>query len=332
MPKDRTRLWQAVVATVAVVAGFTALATTVAMSVPPVEYLIRLGVQGGELRIEPWFSFTLAAGTTLFVLVAVIVFMMSRSGASEKLRTELSTTRSQLTKAQSELKAVIEARTRRTKQAFEIVKHLHPPRNDGRKVLREVIIVAEIAADGTANVNRIEKVQAQQQTLHYFEHKIFSDNQAPGISYAEDIAFWVKDISEDKSKQAAWLPIEDNDHSKSLAVFPLPPIQPNEKAPREIETNYCWPQMLKRLVVKGEEPWSWTMISGQPIDFVRIQLFVSADLDPIDCRLIGQSVAGADAYPKNIVGQARRPGWVGWSYESRNCPGGHEVILQLERR
>ena len=273
------------------------------------EYVVRLEVRGTYLAIAPWFSFSLAASALLILLLVLMLVHVSRSAQAEldRARSALESARATADSLCAELERVASSRARRTKQTFEIVRHLHPPKTDGRKAFEEVLISVQIDADGSATVNRRDKVIAVDKTLHYFEHEIYAEEDAPGMRYAEDIRFSVRRLASDPKKKVAWLPIDDGPHSKSIAVFPLPPVLPTEESAREIETTYHWSQMMKQLLLRDEEAWHWTMRSGRLIPFVRIEMLISPGLGLTGCTLIGQPAEGADGHPQKIESPTLKP-------------------------
>jgi hypothetical protein len=267
----------------------------------------------GSIGISPWLS-SIVAG--LVVGLPALLVALFKAGADTQRRL-----------AESEKRHVqgTRALARTIEHSLIIVRNLYPPDEDPRAHFLEALYTITVDYDGTATVRRNELLHAVGKPLHYFEHTLSAEPEAPGVEHLDELGFSAK-VTQGEG-DVRWLTTDDKSHTKTVAIFPLPEVHPDESEPRRIETEYRWPKMLLRLLEKGNEDWSWRLRSSGNIELFEFRFFCHPKLGKISCRLVGKRPQTHSLTP--IKADA---GWDGWLYRVENCPAdGFQHLLRLEK-
>lgn len=193
--------------------------------------------------------------------------------------------------------------------SLKIANKLYPAGGDPPRLLDEGYYTISVDKDGTGWVKRFYKVRAHDKPLHYWPIGIWAEPEADSVEYLDEMEFRVDE--RDERYDIGHLLTEDKPHFKQVTLFHLPHIEPTEQDPRIVEVTYRWPRMLRRVLDKGFEDWTWTVRSARNVPLVEFTLFYHPDIGKITFNLIGRSPTQPPPSPVPITSES---GWPGWRY------------------
>jgi len=166
--------------------------------------------------------------------------------------------------------------------------------------------------------------------LHIEQITIGAETAANPCEFLDDIDFKVRD--ENPLNQVVYVPCKNTPFEKSVILFFLPHISPQEPTARRITVSYKWPKMMRQLETKGFEIGDWILKSRDPIPSAEMRLFFAPALKP----KINVTIQGARIQKESLTpAMCDVPGcgnWCGWSYALENAPPGlYQIKIEMLR-
>ncbi|HEY2293213.1 MAG TPA: hypothetical protein VGM86_21140 [Thermoanaerobaculia bacterium] len=171
-----------------------------------------------------------------------------------------------------------------------------------------------VESDGETRVTAQYLIRAYERPLHFWRMMVGAEPDAPGVDFLDSLGFKVQDAGGDR---VAYLLRRNDSHRKEVSIFFLPQISPQEPA-RSIAISYTWPGMIKRLLTRGDEEFSFTLESRTQVSEVEYSFLFHPKLHSayaLDCRRESAEIQG-----ERLDVKTGESGWKGWSYGVKNAP------------
>lgn len=196
--------------------------------------------------------------------------------------------------------------------AGHICRRMFPQNHVSDLTTEKIHFVYQIDKDFTTHVRRTFKIRAGLQPVYFIERKFRVRDHADPADSLIDIDFQVRDIGDPEG--VVYLPMVNEQKSKSACIFFLPRIEPGEA--RTVEVSYKWPGMVRALREEGEEEFTIRQASGSDIAEFCMELY----LEPGSGGTLFWEESGRPIPNKVIQESKSQQDWPGVKYSASNVP------------
>lgn len=206
------------------------------------------------------------------------------------------------------------------KNSLKFVTESYPESHRPKRLFKKVVYKTTVDHLGNATVQRLDEVKGVDKPLLFWTMDLGASSDVPGIERIKDLQLSVIDKNEKTS--VTYLLIQNSPHRKKILIFPLPHIEPSEREPRRIQTEYKWEGMYKPLITENRDTEVITLRSDEDVDRFEFYLF----FDPA----LAIKKPTLTSAPPDDYGIEAVDGQMGWLFWVNKAPAGNGFVYELE--